>query len=137
MTPSLNIFDPNYVKQQTIAFNQQQVVTKNDANLAAYTAKAHDMLLNNIQLQASGRPLLTLEPPPFKLAVDSNGNVVTTSDYVTTPISVVPPTVGVASTQTVKQTDPSQIPPDRLDQVIAALQIIYQELVAIRTKVGA
>lgn len=133
---TVNPFDPDWIRRQTIAKQQQIADRDNAAKAAQYLGKAHDYLAQNVQLQAAGKALLTLEAPPFKEVVDGSGNIVASTEFVTSPVSVIPPQ-GAAPVQFGPAVQAANAPPDRLDQVIAILAYLGEQLAAIRAKLGA
>jgi len=132
---TVNPFDPQWVKKQTISQSEQPMIDKENSDAKAnYLQKAHDYLSQNISLQASGKPLLVLDPPPYALALDANGQQYTTNQYVTSPLSVIPPVP--AGNPTPQNVMPVSATPaaDRTDQIIAMLMIMKQDLEMLKAK---
>ncbi len=134
---SINPFDPDYVKKLTLSQSEQPMIDKLNADAKAnYLQKAHDYLQQNISLQASGQPLLHLDPPPFKIVLDGQGGQMTTSEYVTPPLSVIPPVAAASGVAAGAFPKAAAAAVDRTDQLIAMIMILKQDLEVIKAKLG-
>ena len=133
---NINPFDPNYQNLLKAQKNQAIADKWNADQTTQYMARATATKAQNVELKAAGAALLQMDPPQHKQVLDTQGNIVQSTDLVCTPVSVVPdpPT----ETNPISGFPMSQTPaPDQLDQVIAMLQYMEGQIAAIQAKLGA
>jgi len=110
-----------------------QAETQNAIRLSGYTQACADWIAANVSNRDLGLTLTDLPIKPKKQVVDAVGNVTeVTWEGLTTPVL---PEQGLASSSSIKAT--TNVPMDRLDQVIACLSVLNEKLDKIVAKVGA
>ena len=134
----INPFDPEYERKIAIAKNQAEADKENSADAENYRKRAADLKQANIQQLAAHQPLFTLDPPRHKRVVDTNGNIIDSTDLVCEPISVIPdaPTGPPSSPTGAFPTQGGPMPTDQLVQVLAMLRVLKSDLDAIKAKLS-
>jgi hypothetical protein len=120
-----NIFDPQYVQKQQVASLQQMAAQQNALRVQLYQQASTDWVTTNLRNRDLNLPVTPPPTMPKKIVVSDAG------DWLEVPfdnlqVPVLPaPTVGLPS----GSLRPSgSVPPDRTDQILAALQLLNGKL---------
>jgi len=134
---TIDPFDPDYEKKVLIATEQAEIDKENAAAVTKYKQDAANVKEQNQNLFNSGRgPLLTLDPPPHKLGLNTSvfpPMQIQLTDLVCDPISVAPDTSGG---QPSAGEGPGMVAHDPFSTVLANQAHMTQMLTAIWNKLN-
>jgi len=121
----ISIFDPDYVQKQQVASLQRMAAEQNALRVQRYQQASTDWITANLRNRDLGLPLSPLPVVPKKIVVSDSG------DWSEVPFDgldapVLPAPVLASGSGSIRAT--TNVPPDRLDQVIAILSVLNDKL---------
>jgi hypothetical protein len=123
-----NIFDPEYVQKQQVASLQRMAAEQNALRVQLYRQASADWVTTNTHNRDLGLPITPLPVMPKKIVVSDAGDWSEVAfDDLYAP--VLPAPVVAPSSGSLRPA--GMVPPDRLDQVLAALERLNQKLDAV------
>lgn len=128
----INIFDPDYVKNQQTASLQRMAAEQNALRVQQYKQASADWITTNIRNRDIGLPITALPTIPRKIVVTDAGEWTEAPFSELQPPALPLPVAAAGTPWKVGTTDESQHA-----QVLACLKLIYADLQAIKAKVGA
>jgi hypothetical protein len=119
----LDIFDPQYVQKQQVANLQRMAAEQNNLRVQRYKQASADWIAANLRNRDIGLPISELPTIPKKIVVSDEGEWTEVPfDDLQAPVLPAPVVVPSGS---IRASLPA---PDRLDQVLAALQYMNSKL---------
>jgi hypothetical protein len=123
----ISIFDPQYVQKQQTANLQAMAAQQNAQRLQTYTGQCATWVTNNLRNRDLGLPLTAVPTIPNQITVADDGTW-TEAPFVPPlqPPVLPPPVAPLPDAGKIAAT--TNVPPDRIDQVIAILQLFNTKL---------
>lgn len=128
-----NIFSPNYIQQQNVESLRRQAKDQNNMRLALYQSASVDWITNNLRNRDMGLTITDKPTKPKRIEV-SDAGVWSEGEWVGLTEPELPAPVLTRSESL--RPDPSKVPPDRIDQVIQGLGLLYTEIKSIQASLA-